>query len=343
MLQKFTLLFFLLYIPFCTYSQTLSATVVDENNEPVLGASVYFDKTTIGVVTNSEGRFSINVPENIAFPELVISYMGYESIVIKNLGELNEVYTLKLKSNVLETVKLYTQHFSREQMENAFKEHFLGIGRAAKDCEILNMEDLILYYTTEDNTLHAEAYNPIKVKNDYLGYNITFDLKEFTVSFRGKSITYKDFRQSYYNGYSFYEDINSDLVERRNKTYYGSKEHFFKSLIDDQIVNTDYLLHYKGSFRQPEDIFEITQLNQNLFEISLQKDISEDTSLAGPVELVVKRRKEHTIVRFLKNSFFVDKYGKDLDYKPLLFIGEFAQYKVARTLPSNFVVIKENN
>lgn len=54
---------------------TVSGTVTDEKKEPVIGASVQIKGTTIGVVTDANGRYSIKVPDNNAV--LTVTYVGY--------------------------------------------------------------------------------------------------------------------------------------------------------------------------------------------------------------------------------------------------------------------------
>lgn len=58
-------------------SRTLKGTVVDENNEGLIGAVVKIKGTTNGVLCDLDGNFTLNdVPSGAI---LTISYMGYES------------------------------------------------------------------------------------------------------------------------------------------------------------------------------------------------------------------------------------------------------------------------
>jgi TonB-dependent starch-binding outer membrane protein SusC len=56
---------------------TLTGTVTDEKGDPLLGATVVVKGTTIGTVTDINGRFSIQVPEDAE--NLVFSYVGMAS------------------------------------------------------------------------------------------------------------------------------------------------------------------------------------------------------------------------------------------------------------------------
>ncbi len=55
---------------------TVSGTVVDEFNEPLIGATVKVKGTTEGMLTDINGAFSITTA--VKSPTLVISYMGYD-------------------------------------------------------------------------------------------------------------------------------------------------------------------------------------------------------------------------------------------------------------------------
>jgi len=56
-------------------SNTVSGIVVDENGEPIIGASVAIKGTTIGAVTNIDGKYSLAIPSGGG--DLQFSYIGY--------------------------------------------------------------------------------------------------------------------------------------------------------------------------------------------------------------------------------------------------------------------------
>ncbi|MBP5499690.1 MAG: carboxypeptidase-like regulatory domain-containing protein, partial [Bacteroidales bacterium] len=57
-------------------SQKITGTVVDEFGDPVIGANIRVKGTTIGAVTDIDGKFSLDTP---AGSELEISFIGYVS------------------------------------------------------------------------------------------------------------------------------------------------------------------------------------------------------------------------------------------------------------------------
>ncbi|MDR1937580.1 MAG: TonB-dependent receptor [Tannerellaceae bacterium] len=60
---------------------TVSGTVVDAAGEPVIGVNVFVKGTTNGVITDMDGHFTLNVPDNNAV--LVFSFIGYTTQEVK--------------------------------------------------------------------------------------------------------------------------------------------------------------------------------------------------------------------------------------------------------------------
>lgn len=71
---------------------TVSGTVVDNNGEPVIGASVIQKGTSNGAVTDLDGHFSVKVPQGTT---LTISYIGFSTQDVKAAPNLQ----IKLTEN----------------------------------------------------------------------------------------------------------------------------------------------------------------------------------------------------------------------------------------------------
>ena len=76
--------FFILIFSINSYSQTeLKSKVVDFITYlPLENASIYIDKSTIGTISNTDGRFVLSVPKRLENDTLVISSIGYKSFKI---------------------------------------------------------------------------------------------------------------------------------------------------------------------------------------------------------------------------------------------------------------------
>ena len=317
--------------------QNLTAKVVDENNQPLIGATVYFDGTTRGVITDMDGVFNIKKPENLNNPILVITYLGYQNIFETDVENLKAVYQLQPQPENLDTVNLYSSPFSRKDMMKVFKKYFLGKGKAARRCEIENLDDIILYYVVKENTLYAKATNPIVVNNKYLGYKVKFDLKAFKVNYRRKSLEDFDLIQTYYAGFSFFEDVNPKKERKRIKIYKGSQKHFFKSLVNETFDETKFQIFYKRFERTPEQVFDIEKLNDKIFKISLISKVRTIENLKYiPTEIILRYKKEASALKFKKPEVRVDRYGNTIDIQNIFLTGHMASFKIAKLLPLNF-------
>ena len=74
-------LLLMLLFPLAALAQNVnvSGQVTDEAGEPIIGASVRIPGTSVGVVTDMDGNYSISVPKG---KQLEITYVGYKKEVI---------------------------------------------------------------------------------------------------------------------------------------------------------------------------------------------------------------------------------------------------------------------
>ena len=79
----------------------ISGTIVDETGEPIIGATAMVKGTTTGCVTDFDGNFTIEVPDDGI---LAISYIGFASQEIPVKGKTTFNITLKEDSKVIEEV-----------------------------------------------------------------------------------------------------------------------------------------------------------------------------------------------------------------------------------------------
>lgn len=76
-MQKIFLMVFLLSAAFAQAQETLSGKILDEQKQPLPGASVYWLNTSTGASTDGDGLFELPYkPEN---KQIVISYIGYRT------------------------------------------------------------------------------------------------------------------------------------------------------------------------------------------------------------------------------------------------------------------------
>ncbi len=86
-------------------SYTIKGVVLDNNNQPLIGATVSVSGTTVGVVTDVDGNYTLKIPASAK--NIEVSYMGYKTITMKfnpkSLGDFR-VITLYEDETSLEEV-----------------------------------------------------------------------------------------------------------------------------------------------------------------------------------------------------------------------------------------------
>ena len=217
----------------------ISGRVLNEaNDQPIEGASVYFNNTSLGTLTNSIGTFYL--PDAIT-GELVVSFVGFERLVYKisALQIEGKSFTFKLtpKTALLPDV-LMLPDVTRRKYLQMFQDNFLGITEEADATRIQNLGDIYFVgVANEKNSFKAMADNPLIITNNKLGYRIRFELVEFYLN--------QTTLQTSFYGYTRYEEMGNKKkwINNRKNTYYGSTLHFFRSLIGDSLHKEKFDLH----------------------------------------------------------------------------------------------------
>lgn len=93
-------------------NRIVSGTVTDINGEPIIGASVLLDGTTVGVVTDLDGKFSISAPSD---GTIIISYIGYKQQRIPLGGKTDIFVTVEEDATQLGDVTVVAYGKKRKQ------------------------------------------------------------------------------------------------------------------------------------------------------------------------------------------------------------------------------------
>lgn len=184
--KQFFLILLLLCLPMLALGQTATLTgkVKDaETGEALPFCSVFVNNTTVSTATDLEGNFTLSGLEPGTL-EIGFSFMGYTAQTRKVTLKPGGTFTLNLSMSPLEQV-LSEQEVkasrdkSWERDLRKFQSLFLGIDEAAAQTTILNPWVIDFPEATEKGSFVARAEQPIELENRYLGYKITFNLKEF--------------------------------------------------------------------------------------------------------------------------------------------------------------------
>ncbi|WP_302380990.1 SusC/RagA family TonB-linked outer membrane protein [uncultured Alistipes sp.] len=114
--------------------------VTDASGQPVIGASVIVRGTTLGVSTDAEGRFSLEVPAPAASRYLEISYLGYETASIPVGSRTSFSVTLQESSSEIEQVVVTALGIKREEKALSYNVQQIGAEEitTVKDANFMN-------------------------------------------------------------------------------------------------------------------------------------------------------------------------------------------------------------
>lgn len=337
-LKLFSILLFLFFCPLM--AQTINGKIVDETNSALFGVSVYFDGTTIGTTTDTNGFFELKL-QSLPNSTLVISYIGYESIYLNTIQSPINIQ-LKPSSIVLKEVVLEPIPFSRKEMLKVFREQFLGKTKGGRNCIILNEEAIQFSYTSKEFKLNAFADEKIRVRNNYLGYNIEVDLIDFYTIYSKRTLSNDYLRGSYFAVTSFFneiEDLEKSFYKNRASAYLGSPKHFFKNLIEKKWGKKEFLL-FDGSFPTNANLhFEISD-DKNMKLIKVKGRQITTNSLTDQKFYrsfnTLYNNKEQSKIIFKTAEFYVDAFGNHTHIDQIDFSGEISKKRFGDMLPLDY-------
>ena len=331
-LYSFVLLFCL--FTWNGFGQIIYGYVYDTAKDtPLSGASVYINGTTIGTISDDEGRFLIKTDREIK-ASLVVSYVGYATQAVNNAyrGEVLEI-VLQPQVDGLDEVLLRADSWTWEKKLREFKRQFLGNNRAGDLCIIVNEDDLDLWFDEETNTLKASCDVPIRIRNNLLGYEIEYHLNDFEAVYENPARAYPYCKFTYYDGWSYFRDFtnNPEALARFRKSrveeYEGSVRHFLRSLVQNNLKDEGFAL-LNDRFPVPENrVFTITPRGDR-HVVLVKKNFFLEYLEKNERSLVTKENKEMPLIVFSDGNY--------IPPKDLRFDGFLAEDRVGNALPRNF-------
>lgn len=175
----------------CTVSahaqHRITGTVVDVQSEkPIPQANVFLEATRRGTATDNQGRFELRDVETGTYT-LIVSMVGYErkerTVTVKpeRSGAATVDVRVELTSEVQELEGVTVEGSREEWLErlDRFRDSFFGDTPNSDACEFVNPE--VLSFEEDEEKLIAYSQRPLRVRNEALGYRITFHLSKYVV------------------------------------------------------------------------------------------------------------------------------------------------------------------
>lgn len=344
----------------------ISGVVKDAaSGEPMPFADVFFANTFQGVNTNTLGQFELKV-ESEGVYQLVIRFVGYithtqtievgdEPLQPLEILLYEEVTNLGSFTVIAKNDRQWREYF------NQFQEIFIGTSTNATKCDILNKHDIDFYFDSENDVLYAYADEPLRIKNDALGYYINYYLEKFLLD--------KKSNLSLNLGYNTFEsmDASSDRKRKvweqnRDKAYNGSIWHFFSTLHQNTLEDEGFIIQHVPfvdgkEFRlNPKQVnladFVITSPNgstkrltfKDYLRITYTKEdadrnfqrVEKDDRGVFPVVRTI--RSEVSLITMLEGSSYIEFEENGFIRNPLSFLreGYWGFEKVADMVPMNY-------
>ncbi len=223
------------------------------SGEPLQGASVFAENTTLGTATDANGNFKLYLP-NGGY-DVIVTFTGLQSESVRVTSSQTSsplTFSLKQKEKELDDVVVVASNEVKDGWERYggfFIKEFIGQTQNSSQCLIKNPEVLKFYYSKKRDRLKVKAEEPLLIENKALGYNIRYSLDSFTHEYATQV--------SFYSGNPLFEEMKTDsLIQQalwdraREEAYKGSMLHFMRSLynktLKDEGFEVQFVITTKG-------------------------------------------------------------------------------------------------
>lgn len=319
-MKKSLILLALAQILFCGMllsQHHISGRVIDSaTREPLAGASVFCQNTTLGTTSNRQGEFNLDLKPGGY--DLIISYTGYqrkEMRINSSDGNLADIELVKEEKSLGEVIITSSNEVKDGWVKygDFFVDHFIGTTPNAEDFVLKNPEVLKFYYLKRSNRLRVLATEPLQMENHALGYNLLYQLDTFIYN-------YNDDINSYRGFCLFSEMEGSDSLKRiwhrnRRNAYFGSKLHFLRSYYDSAVSEEGFLVDLLDE-EDPERFNKVANLYDSAYYGVL--DSTAEVEIWYPRLLRVSYTRERPHPSFLEKFNFPKDVLIQISYIQLL-------------------------
>lgn len=362
MKNKLAFLAFFIAFSLKAFSQTgtITGVVKDaETGETLPYCNVFLNNTTIATVTDLEGKFTLSGLEPGPL-EVGFSFMGYVA----------ETRKLTLNPGGTSTINLSMKPFDQELSDveikasrdkvwerdlRKFQNLFLGNDQNASFSTIQNPWAIDFSEGKEKGTFLATAIQPIEIVNLYLGYKISFDLKEFFDSPTNYRIV----------GAARFEEIKPESETQRStwdnnraEVYRKSPMNMFRAMINKQEEQEGFFLYGdkpggSASMNMRSDIFS-NELGKSVVpykpeQLVTPADKPGEYLIAMKGRIEIHYQKGYSQVNTYKDAPYpvswlevnkgivrVRENGMVLNPQDLVFSGDMDQKRISTLLPLDY-------
>ena len=155
-------------------TNSVSGIVTDNNGEPLPGANVVVQGTTIGTATDMAGNYSITIPNNAS--QLNYSYIGFSSQILPITGNIMNVALEESKMNLDEVVVGYGVQ-KKHSVSNMLQGKAAGVSVDKSEMKIRGTSSLAIPTAQVENqtTVDFEIKTPYTIKSDNKNYTVDIE------------------------------------------------------------------------------------------------------------------------------------------------------------------------
>lgn len=245
----FFLSLFFVSVSFCQQSFIVSGKIINaENGEPLQGASVFAQNTTLGTATDAMGNYKLYLPDGGY--ELVVTFTGYTTeskrVSVSNDATKDINFLLKQKQKEMADVTVVATTEVKDgwlKYGSFFLDNFIGKTTNSKSCSLRNPELLKFFFSKKRNRLKVIAAEPLIIENKALGYNIKYALDSFTYDYATDVTLYTGF-PLFEEQLPASEDQKQSWVKARTEAYSGSTLHFMRTLFNRRLKEEDFEIQF---------------------------------------------------------------------------------------------------
>ncbi|MHA4895228.1 carboxypeptidase-like regulatory domain-containing protein [Pedobacter sp. PWIIR3] len=286
---------------------SISGTVRD-NKETLPGAGVYISGFKIATQADNNGNFKISnlAPGNYDILVQMLGYLPYSKSII--IADKSVTVDLVLKENTVSLNEVVIRADpNRAKYIQQFKEFFIGTSPNAAQCKMLNPQVLNIDYDVTKSLLTVKTNEFLIVENKALGYRLKYMLDYFEYNSRTHII--------YFSGHPFFEELKASAsrkkkyVQLREIAYYGSTQHFFKSLYNGSSQQEGFVINKMIKIPNPNR-YPDSVINKTLVKLrTLPKQ--------NPL-FKTQPRLDTAMISFWRKQQEMPKYIDHLDQKEVL-------------------------
>ncbi|RYF91922.1 MAG: carboxypeptidase-like regulatory domain-containing protein [Chitinophagaceae bacterium] len=367
-MKKFLPVFLLLISSSFVFAQgnhfiVTGKVILASSKQPLQGASVFAQNTTLGTATDAEGNFKLYLPDG--GHSIAVTFTGYntESRRVSNsdANDRHIVFELTEREKQMEEVAVVATSEVKDgwnKYGTFFTNKFIGQTSNSAACVLKNPETLRFFFSKKRNRLKVIASEPLVIENNALGYNIKYALDSFTYEYNTEV--------SVYTGYPLFEEqTSSDTVQKvkwniaREKAYKGSILHFMRSLYGQQLKEEGFEVQFLVMHNDKESSIALKDtykaLNYTKDDSTLLVEIKPNQPRVGVIYLKEKPSEVYTtlnpdepadfqfsVIGFLPGeSIGIEQNGYYFEQEDLTMNAYWTWDKVGDLLPYNYGIAQQ--